>query len=122
MLIDKALANTQFLEKSLHASTYKAEIINSNIANVDTPGYKRKVVDFESSMQSAVDKYRKTGIVDLENVNPTTRSESVSYRIDDNGVVMEQEMVELYENASRYDVMINSLNHNFRSIRAVLSK
>ncbi len=121
MIIDKALTNTEFLQKSLQASVYKSEVINSNISNADTPGYQRRVVNFDSSLQSAVDKYRATGVVDLENVNPTTSIPDVTYRIDGNGVVMEQEMVELYQNATRYDVMVNSVNFNFNGIRTVLT-
>ncbi len=122
MFIDKAMTNNQFLEKALQASAYKAEIINSNIANADTPGYKRKVVDFDLSLQKAVDNYKNTGIVELNDVNPAVRNEQFTYRIDGNGVVMEQEMIELYQNATRYDVMIGSANHNFRSVRAALGK
>ncbi len=122
MFIDKALENTEFLGKALQASVYKSEVINSNISNADTPGYQRKVVNFDASFQSAVDKYRETGEVDLNNVNPTTTTESYSYRIDGNGVVMEQEMVELYENASKYDVLVNSVNFNMNGIKTVLGK
>ncbi len=121
MFIDKALTNTEFLGKALQGTVYKSEIINSNISNADTPGYKRRSVNFDASMQSAVDKYRETGIVDLENVNPTTSIDDFTYRIDGNGVVMETEMVALYENATRYDVMVNSLNFNFNGIKAVLA-
>ncbi len=122
MFIDKALTNTEFLQRSLEASVYKSEVINSNISNADTPGYQRKVVNFDSSMQSAVAKYRETGEVDLTNVNPVTVQEKYEYRIDGNGVVMEQEMVDLYENATRYDMLVNSVNHNFNSIKTVLAK
>lgn len=122
MFIDKALTNTEFLGKSLQASTYKSEVINANIANADTPGYKRKVVNFDESMQNAVDVYRNTGVVDLQNVNPVTVEDNFTYRIDGNGVVMEQEMVALYENATRYDVMVNSVNFNFQGIRTALGK
>ncbi len=122
MFIDKAHTNIDFLEKSLQASVYKAEVINANISNADTPGYQRKVVNFDSSFQNAVDKYRTTGEVDLTNVKPVTQTESYEYRLDGNGVVMEQEMVELYQNASRYDVMINSVNFNINGIKAVLGK
>ncbi len=121
MIIDKALTNTEFLQKSLQASVYKSEVINSNISNADTPGYQRRVVNFDSSFQSAVDEYRRTGVVNLQNVNPTTSTPDVTYRIDGNGVVMEQEMVELYQNATRYDVMVNSVNFNFNGIKSVLT-
>ncbi len=122
MIIDRALTNTEFLQKSLQASVYKSEVINSNISNADTPGYKRRVVNFDSSLQSAVDEYRRTGVVDLDDVNPTTQTADATYRIDGNGVVMEQEMVELYENSTRYDAMVNSVNFNFNGIKAVLTR
>ncbi len=122
MFINNALANTEFLQKSLQASIYKSEVINSNISNADTPGYQRKVVEFDSSFQNAVDKFRSTGKIELDDVNPVTQTEEYEYRLDGNGVVMEQEMIELYENSSRYDVMINSVNFNFNGIRAVLAK
>lgn len=122
MLIDKALTNTEFLQKGLEASIYKSEVINSNIANADTPGYKRKTVSFDDEFQKAIDDYRETGDINLSNVNPTTYEEDYTYRLDGNGVVMETEMIELYENATRYDVMVESLNFNFNGINTVLSK
>lgn len=122
MIIDKALESTAFLEKALQASSYKSEVINSNIANVDTPGYKRKVVNFEDSLSSAIDNFRETGDVDVSAVNPTISEEDYSYRLDENGVVMEEEMVELYENSSRYDVLVSSVNHYFTGINVALGK
>ena len=42
------------LEKAADASWIRNAAISNNIANVDTPGYKRKDVDFEKYLQSAV--------------------------------------------------------------------
>lgn len=122
MLIDSALTNVDFLQKGLEASMYKSEVINSNIANADTPGYKKKSVNFDSEFQSAVDDYRETGEVNLDDLNPTTYEEDYTYRLDGNGVVVETEMIDLYENSARYDIMVESLNYNFNSINTVLQK
>lgn len=122
MIIDKALTNVEFLQKALQGSVYKSEVINANIANADTPGYKKREVEFDSSLQAAVDKYKSTGVVDLENVNATTSISDFTYRLDGNGVVMETEMVALYENSARYDVMVNSVNFNLTGIKTVLSR
>ena len=42
------------LEKASDASWTRNSVISNNIANVDTPGYKRKDVQFEQYLQSAV--------------------------------------------------------------------
>src|SRR6185369_11481519 len=40
--------------KALDASTLRARTISENLANVQTPGYKRKEVDFEDQLQKAL--------------------------------------------------------------------
>ena len=40
--------------KALDASTLRSKTISENLANVQTPGYKRKEVDFEDQLQKAL--------------------------------------------------------------------
>ena len=42
------------LEKASDASWTRNSVISNNIANVDTPGYKRKDIRFEEYLQGAV--------------------------------------------------------------------
>lgn len=46
----------QLVYKSLDASTLRARVTAQNLANVDTPGYKRKEVDFEEQLRDALKK------------------------------------------------------------------
>ncbi len=41
----------QLLYKSLDAGALRSKAISENLANVDTPGYKRKEVNFEEQLQ-----------------------------------------------------------------------
>jgi flagellar basal-body rod protein FlgB len=41
------------LERALTGSSLRQEAIASNIANVNTPGYRRQDVDFQSALQAA---------------------------------------------------------------------
>jgi flagellar basal-body rod protein FlgB len=41
------------LERALSGSALRQQAIASNIANVNTPGYRREDVDFESALQAA---------------------------------------------------------------------
>ena len=42
------------LDKAADASTLRHKAISHNIANIDTPGYKRQDVDFERDRKSVV--------------------------------------------------------------------
>lgn len=46
----------QLVYKSLDASSMRSRVIAQNLANVDTPGYKRKEVDFEEQLRNAMRK------------------------------------------------------------------
>jgi len=47
-------SNMKVLEKGLDAYSKRAEALANNIANVNTPNYKRKDVQFESFLQKAI--------------------------------------------------------------------
>ena len=47
---------TNILDKAADASWMRENVITNNIANIDTPGYKRQDVDFESVLQKALGK------------------------------------------------------------------
>jgi len=44
----------QMTYKALDASSLRAKAISENVANVQTPGYKRKEVDFEDQLKKAI--------------------------------------------------------------------
>ena len=54
MLNSDAFGYVNLLDRSLDASAKRETIISNNIANVDTPGYKRKDIDFETELKHAI--------------------------------------------------------------------
>jgi len=46
----------QTVYKSLDAGSLRSRVIAQNLANVDTPGYRRKEVKFEEELQKALEK------------------------------------------------------------------
>jgi flagellar basal-body rod protein FlgB len=46
----------QLVYKSLDASALRSRVVAQNLANVDTPGYRRKEVSFEDQLQDALKK------------------------------------------------------------------
>jgi flagellar basal-body rod protein FlgB len=55
-MLDKLDAEFAFNREALDVRAYRQELISSNIANADTPGYKARDVDFASSLAGALKK------------------------------------------------------------------
>lgn len=123
MIFDKMYVQTDVLGAALNAASVRNEVITNNIANNDVPGFKTKTVDFEGSLINALDRKERTGVLDLSDAKPTVRyvNENYSYRIDQNNVDIETEMVNLYQNSVKYDVMINCLLNNSKRMSLVLT-
>ena len=116
------------LDKAADASWIRNEAISNNIANVNTPGYKRQDVNFEEQLRKAMKNSRYTSIdervakVDLERLNPITyRDHSMlSYRLDGNNVDIDTENVELASNQIRYQGLTDSITKHFEGLRTVM--
>ena len=105
------------LDKAADAAWLRNEAIANNIANVDTPNYKRQDVDFESVLAKELGRNRfvkmdqkvdglKTSRL---NVGTYTDASGFSYRLDGNNVDIENENVYLAQNQLKYQGLINSL-------------
>jgi flagellar basal-body rod protein FlgB len=57
-MLDKLDSEFAFGRQALDVRAYRQELLSSNIANADTPGYKARDVDFASSLAGAL---KKTG-------------------------------------------------------------
>ncbi len=113
------------LEKGLDASWTRNSVISNNIANVDTPGYKRKDVQFEDHLMAAIgytdDLDREVANVDMDELFATTYTEyeDVSYRIDGNNVDIDTESAELAKNQIKYYTMLDSVSQEFSRLKSV---
>ncbi len=116
------------LDKAADASWIRNEAISNNIANVDTPGYKRQDVAFESELEKALTsvKYNtmddKVGNLSLNRLNPRTYTDydSFSYRLDGNNVDIETENVILAKNQIKYEGLMQSITQEFTNLKSVM--
>lgn len=53
--------NLSLINRTMDASMLRAKVISNNIANVNTPGYRRVEVKFEEQLREALDKSRLQG-------------------------------------------------------------
>lgn len=128
------LGNTKILEKALDASVLRNESISQNIANVDTPGYKRKKVMFEEFLHSEMgnnfigkrtnEKHIQIGSGGQNNPSIIVKEDHTqnNMRLDGNNVDIDTEMSLMAENQIKYNVLIQRLNGSFSKLRHVISE
>jgi flagellar basal-body rod protein FlgB len=118
MLVTAMNEQNDILAAALRASAVRNDVMVNNLANADVPGYKAKTVDFEASLTDALKDFKRTGELDLSGVKAMTRSRygNMNYRIDENDVDVEMEMVNLYQNSVKYEAMVNCVLNNSKRL------
>lgn len=128
MFSTNAYSYINVLNKAADASWLREQTIANNLANVDTPGYKRRDVDFQSVLRTELGymKYRtldeKVDNVDLGRLNARKYLDAVnySYRIDRNNVDVDTENVELASEKIRYDALTDSMTQEFSRLKSAM--
>jgi flagellar basal-body rod protein FlgB len=90
------------LEAALRGSSLRQTLLTDNLANVNTPGYQRKDVDFHATLRSALEANQP---LDGVSFAPTVDS-SRTVRADGSGVDADQESADLAENALEYQSLV----------------
>lgn len=116
------------LNKAADASWLRETAISNNIANQDTPGYKRQDVDFEGTLERELSKSKYTSLdskvknLHMNHLNAEiyTDSAEYSYRLDENNVDPEQEYAQLASVQIQYNALIDSMNSEFSRIKSVI--
>ena len=121
---------TNILDKAADASWMRENVITNNIANIDTPGYKRQDVDFESVLQKALGKTKYSSLdkkvrelnQDLGKLTTTSYTDAAnySYRLDRNNVDENTENAELASESLRYQLLTTAITNNFSRMQTVL--
>jgi len=106
-LIDST--QTQLLAKAMDAYSLRQKAIASNVANLDTPGYKRIDVSFEDQLQKAESLH-----LNGDN-NSKVTPEIVQ---EDQAPVLEDEMLSLADTQMRVQLVTRALRHSFQMIQS----
>ena len=121
---------TNILDKAADASWMRENVITNNIANIDTPGYKRQDVDFESVLQKALGKRKYSSLdkkvrelnKDLGKLTTTSYTDAANYshQLDRNNVDENTENAELASESLRYQLLTTAITNNFSRMQTVL--
>ncbi len=134
-MIQNLYGKSSILEKSLNASWARNDVISQNLANVDTPKYKRKDIAFEEILNDSMGRTSLEGNVtdkrhieintrDVNKVEPTLVEDNSnsSMRIDGNNVDIDSEMANLAKNQIKYNALIQMINSNYSKIKNVIKE
>jgi len=122
------------IQRGLSASWMRNAVIRNNIANVETPGFKASVVEFESLFARAIQEggfvgarthegHRDFGSGNLNAIRPMVfQSRDLSMRADGNNVDIESENVRMAQNSLYYNTLMERLNSEIRRLRMAINE
>lgn len=131
-LFDKT---TSALQSSANLRAIKKNVIDSNIANAETPGYHAKKIDFEDALARAIDlddkrsmttshpDHLSVGSLPISKVRADIYDNPVgAVSNDGNTVDLEKEMASLAENTIMYKAVIQLINKKLASMKYAISE
>lgn len=111
--------------KSLDYLWKKQEVTADNIANVNTPGYKKKHISFEETFRRKLaaastvdDEKAMEKAIQSSSFNIWERNDSA--RVDENNVNLDVENTELARTTLHYQYMLQSMNSDITRYRTAI--
>ena len=128
--MDLITSNTLLMMRSsMRYLWQKQECLLDNIANVETPGYKTKYATFEESLDQAIRSAAHNGNGTnasfreaIEGTTVQVHEAEESTRLDDNGVNIKEQAVELARNGYQMQYVMEAISGDFSLLRAALGK
>ncbi len=123
-------------KSALDAAWVRQRVIADNIANVNTPGFKRSKVLFEDKLKEALNEKGKIEAITTEERhikfsgynNPTFVSPQIIvendtiYRNDKNNVDINEETAALAKNNILYEALITRISQKLKAIKSLVSE
>lgn len=112
------------LSKSLDAASLRQRTIANNIANVQTPGYKRKYVQFEEQLKAAINSGSKHKVREtLSRLTPSEQLDTASpCKPDGNNVNIDAEIADLAKVSLKYRAASVLLEGKIAMLRAAITE
>jgi flagellar basal-body rod protein FlgB len=90
--------------------------IADNIANIETPGYQARKVDFEGALNSAI----KNG-EPLSSVKPSVQTSLEPSRLNGSNVNLDEETLSHIDTTMRYQLTIRALDSKYSMLRTAIT-
>jgi flagellar basal-body rod protein FlgB len=120
MAIDSIIFDegSRITNKLMELSMERQKVIANNIANVNTPGYIRKDVDFQKQLKNVIE----SGDVDRlgEVKGKMIEDHDDAPRLDGNNIVIPNEMNEMMQNSVLYNLLSRAFNTRMNIIKSAI--
>lgn len=119
------------LERALAAAALRHKVISNNIANVNTPGFKKSDVVFEDKLTEAMSGGRaamsRTHAKHLPgraagDIPAIVTATATSLRTDGNNVDIDAEMANVAKNTIYYDAVAQQLGRYFTNLKSAINE
>lgn len=116
--VDKSI---NLLEKMLDVSAIKHKVIANNIANINTPGYKKMEISFSDQLDKAI---KDTAMNKFDTIQPkiiiAENDKNETIRNDGNNVDMDKEISALMKNTSAYNIYSQLLAKKMELVKSAI--
>jgi len=108
-----------FLEAGMKAESLRQQAITNNVANMQTPGYRRIDVNFEQLLTKAMDS---RGAAELDKITPQIyQPQQTPVGANGNDVNLEGEVGEMVKNTLRHKAYVRLLNKKYLQMEAAIN-
>jgi flagellar basal-body rod protein FlgB len=105
------------LERALSGASLRQQAIAQNVANVNTPGYRRQDVDFQSALRAAWDQ----GSGSVAHVTPAVQTDMTSVmRADGSSVDIDTEAAEQAKNGLQYEAVSSVMKTRIAILKSAI--
>ncbi|OZI78052.1 MULTISPECIES: flagellar basal body rod protein FlgB [Bordetella] len=135
-MLDRLNEDFRFFQQSIALRAQRQEVLSSNIANADTPGYKARDFDFRAAMQDALETRMRLPDTQLALTSarhipgravspaPVELQYRLPYQpsVDGNTVDMDVERVQFADNTLHYQSSLQMLSGRIRSMMSAIQE
>jgi flagellar basal-body rod protein FlgB len=109
---------TELLQAGAHSEQLRQQAIASNVANLETPGYRRIDIRFAQLLEKALasDNSEDIGQLEPEFFNPM----KTPVKPNGNDVSLENEVGQMVENSLRYKLYVKLLNKKYQQMESAI--
>jgi len=121
-MIEGLFSNTNYLasKQLLDITQLRHEALASNIANIETPGYKR--VDLPKDFSKEFAAHIRSGKLDsLPKPTLAEDTKTTSTRRDGNNVEIDKELLEMSSNTMQYDALSEFVSASLKQLRVAIT-
>ena len=128
-------STTIMLERLLDFQAERHTVLSTNVANVDTPGYKGQDLRFSDELKRAIDtrgtlplkktheEHLPVALTELKEMeHRSVPGTDAVHRLDGNTVDLDKEMTKLSENSLYYNVTAQLVSKKLKGLRTAISE